>query len=110
MPDSMYLELQYVNYEEKFYEFVAACNLDKSIADVLIGNKEGKYIFVNKNSGTPFAKTEKGVLIEIGRDLPEWQEALKNYFIDHPTITNGIMLTKQEAKQKLKPPEGLSAS
>jgi hypothetical protein len=106
--DSMYLELQYVNYEEKFYEFVAACGLDKNIADVLVGNKEGRYIFVNKNSDMPFAKTKNGgVIIEIGRDLPDWQEAFKNYFKDHPLITKGKILTREQTIQELKPLEEL---
>lgn len=100
--DSMYLELQYVDYEKKFHEFVAACGLDKNIADILIGNKEGKYIFVNKNSTMPFAETNKGILIEIGKDLPEWQEALKKYFVDHPLIKKGRILTRIGAEKELK--------
>ena len=108
--DSMYLELQYINYEQEFYNIVNACGLDKNIADVLIGNKKGKYIYVNKNSDMPFAKTDKGIIIEIGRDLLDWQGALKKYFKDKPLITKGKMLTRKQAKQELKPLEALSAS
>lgn len=98
MDDSMYLELCYVNNEAKFYEFVIANNLDKNIADVLYGNAEGKWIH---RSG--FAETKNGgILIEIGRDLLDWQEALKKYIKDHPAIIKAKMFTKLNAKKELK--------